>query len=243
MTDKERILFNIIKRLAATYSTALEWGKEKEYGVYFASWDIGLCSEGRLKPGMLVLCQTSPTSDWTIGYLVEKITGGFSRWIVKEIDSERLCDIGNEQFLPIKGLSVEELLTGDDYKFLVKIKKAFRRGREDWYRFGGIEIIKKKIWKIIIREKFGGCCGPDMESIPFSLEIKWNKETTIKYILQEMIKAGYGSKKFERKIKTIIGITSVCGKCGKNIFPYEDVVKIGKDKYIHDRCKDGSNYA
>ena len=192
MTDKERILLNLIKRISITYMDS----KEHE-GVHFAHYLGGFCSGGNLKAGMLVLCMSSGIHDWTIGYLKEKINDG---WAVKELDSDRLCNISNESFLPIQGLNKTELFTGDDYIFYNKVLTAFFRGSEYWYRFGGIDIIEKRKWKIWIREAFGGTnLKEGMKSIPFFLEIKWNKKTSIKYILQKMKDAGYGTRGFERE--------------------------------------------
>ena len=197
MTDKERILFKIIQRMSLTYSHKLEWGKEYE-GVHFAPWKGSLLIDGKLQVGMLVLCQGSGIHDWTIGYTVEKLYDDYSGWIIRELDSDRLCKVSNDSFVPIEGLSNIDLLVKEDYVFYQKILKAFRRGGENWYRFGGIDIIEKRKWKIFIREKWGGIDG---ESKPFYFIIKWNKKTSIKYILQKMVETGYGTRKFEKILK------------------------------------------
>lgn len=200
MTDKERILMKIIHRLSLQYALKLKWG-EKYDGVHFAPWIKGNILGDKLKPGMLVLCETSPLRgihNWTVGFLHSPIPDG---WAIKEIGSEKICNITNESFLPIVGFSKEELLIGEDYDFLQKIYKAFSRGGSYFYRFGGIKIIEKRKWKIYIREAFGGL-GLDHgkeKSVPISFILRWNKKTSIKYILEKMIEAGYGTKEFERE--------------------------------------------
>lgn len=92
MTDKERILFNIIKRLSLTYANTLEWGKEREYGVYFAPWYDILVSESKLKPGMLVLCQTGRVvHEWTIGLFLIRLYGRNMEKINIELNEDKDC--------------------------------------------------------------------------------------------------------------------------------------------------------
>jgi hypothetical protein len=202
MTDKERILFIIIHRLALQYSLKLEYYKEPD-GVYFAPWLGGFGRDEKLKSGMLVLCMTGRSiHNWTVGFLVEKMANtSLGGWVVREIGTNRLCNVYNESFLPIMGLSKIDLLEGDDYDFYQKVLKSFKRGGEYFYRFGGIEIIEKRKWKIYIRELFGGISidHEKEESVPFYCIVKWNKKTSIKYILQKMREVGYGTKKFERR--------------------------------------------
>ena len=199
MTDKERILLTIINRLYFQYSQKIPW-ESKPDGVYFAPWMGSVCDGfGNLKPGMLVMCMTSRNiHDWTVGILYEKIYDG---WAIKEIGSDRICNVTNEAFIPIEGMSEISLLTGDNFKFYQKVLKVFRKSNLFNYRFGGIEIIEKRKWKIFIREAFGGIglLEKNEESVPFFCIVEWNKKTAIKFILQKMIEAGYGTKKFERK--------------------------------------------
>lgn len=197
MSDKERILTRIIKGLRSTgalvHDAAYSWSSEpyrsgNGYYIHFAPWN-------EPKRGDLVLCETGEISDVSIGFVHEVISG--DRCIIREIGSNKLCDYGNERFTPIVGLSEIDLLEGEKYEFYRKVLKAFARGDEYWYRFGGLHFDGEDavIW---IREPFGGYIQyREHGSEPFSVSMKWNKNTTIKAILQAMISAGYGSRKFE----------------------------------------------
>jgi hypothetical protein len=192
MTDKERILIKIIKNLYSTFISKMHvtgWGSANyEDHVHFAPWD-----KENIKKGALVLCYTSGVHDYSIGILKEKI--GYSRALIREIGTNRICDIDNESFIPIKNMQEIELLEKDKYIIYCKILKAFNRGDEYWYRFGGVKFCGKNIVEIIIRERFGGLLNP---SKPFNFKMKYNKKTTIKSILENMYDNGYGKRDFER---------------------------------------------
>lgn len=201
MTDKERILMSIIRELSMsqTLAPAVRMrGYDRENWldtdgrefVHFANY----IQDGDLKVGDLVLCQTSGRSeshDFNIGFIHEYV--GYGDCVIREIGTNRLCRIGNERFIPIKGLKDYQLWENDKHEFSVKIHRAFSKGGSDWYRYGGLEFEGDEavIW---IREKWGGLMNP---SKPFEVRIKWNKKTTIKAILNAMRDAGYGTRKFD----------------------------------------------
>lgn len=196
MNDKERILINIISKLQSAMVLKCKTHLiDFEDHVHFAN-NYGFLGTKKLKPGMLVLCNSNARHDWGVSFLVEPINDG---WVLREIGSDRLCNMTNESFTPIVGMNKIDLLEGKNREFYIKVIKAFSRGGEYSYRFGGIDINKNKA-VITIREVFGGSLR-DVKSIPFSFEMKWNKKTSIKNILNKMIEAGYGIRKFETEIK------------------------------------------
>ena len=105
--------------------------------------------------------------------------------------------MSNEKFVPIVGLESWQCLEGNEHKFREKVIKAFRRGDEYIYRFGGVEINGHSaiIW---VREAFGGL---DKPSKPFFVSIHWTAKTSIKTILETMREQGYGTREFDRKVE------------------------------------------
>jgi hypothetical protein len=202
MNDKERILMHIIDGLQAAEilarpdARAAAWSigdaayKTDSGGqyVHFAPW----VDDEDLQPGELVYCHTSRVNDFKIGFVVERLDYG--RCMIREIGSDRVCDYGNERFIPIRGLSSIQLLEGEKYKFYVKVLKAFDRGDEYWYRFGGVEIENGKA-TITVRQRHGGFYRSGTK--PFAVVVEWTPKTTIKAILEALRAGGYGTHEFE----------------------------------------------
>lgn len=88
------------------------------------------------------------------------------------------------------------LLEGDEYIFDKKVERAFHKGGEYVYRYGGVDFLENQTVRIWIREVFGGMFH-GKESKPFSFEMKWNKRTSVKKILESMRENGYGTRNFE----------------------------------------------
>lgn len=194
LSDRERILMIIIEGLSSSAMLARhdvrEWNSEgyrriggDGYYVHFAPWR-------KPEKGDLVLAKTGFVSRWKIGWFVEKQADGA---LIREIGSDKLCNYGNESFEPIVGLDGDlRLLEGDRYQFLVKVYKAFARGDEYIYRFGGLRFDGDDA-VITIREVFGGLGKP---SVPFEARMHWTKRTSVAAILKAMREAGYGTKDF-----------------------------------------------
>jgi len=198
MNDRERILMSILQRLQFTQGLCLHGDYKKQFEkdgnteyVHFGTFD-----DRPLQIGDLVMGQTGPIDDFKIGW-VHKIIS-FDNLIIREIGSDRLCNYSNESWKRIVGMDKSLLLEGDKYNFNIKVQKAFHRGNEFSYRFGGVDF-EEDTAKIWIREAFGGMINGG--TVPFSFVIPWNKKTTIKKILELMIENGYGTKKFERSEK------------------------------------------
>lgn len=186
MTDKERILTYIISRLsyvATRYGDGYS-AKMNDDDVYFQYLKGNNANE--LQVNDIVFCQTSGIHDFTVGYVVS--IDGYSEITIRDIASERTCKIQNDSFLILKNLSEEQLLYGEEWIMRNKIIKAFARGDEWLYRFGGVKF-EADIAHIKIRERHAL-----KKREPFVISIKWHKNTTIKAILQAMRDGGYGSK-------------------------------------------------
>jgi hypothetical protein len=194
LSDRERILMRIIEQLSSTQlmrSRNRSWSSvdyadtSGGHYVHFAYWDDP-------KPGDLVLAKTGPLSPWKIGFYVEPLSGDFGGAVIREIGSERLCNYTNESFVPIVGLSTIDLLESEQRQFYYKVLKAFHRGDEYLYRFGGIRF-KDNVATVTIRERWGGL-GAD--SVPFTVDIEMRKRMAIKAILAKLREGGYGTKSF-----------------------------------------------
>lgn len=200
MNDRERILMNIIDRLATTQVLCRGGQKESDFVdkdgsiyVHFGCWD-----DRPVQKGDLVLAQTGNLSDYKIGWVYQVVDK--STCVVREIGSNRLCNYGNEKFTRIVGMHPSQLLEGREYIFQQKVIRAFRKGDEYIYRYGGVDFYGNKatIW---IREAFGGFVR-GKEAVPFSFVMSWNSKTSVKRILETMRENGYGTRAFEHRERT-----------------------------------------
>lgn len=200
MNDRERILMQIIDKLSLTQTLCLRGNDEAKFidrdgSVYV---HFGAYNDRPIQKGDLVLAETGRVSDWKVGWVHEVIDG--STAVIREIGSYRLCNYGNERFTRIVGMHPSLLLEGDEYEFQQKVFKAFHRGDEYMYRFGGVEFRPDHTAEIFVREAFGGH-KLNQESIPFSFSMKWDKRTSVKKILEAMREHGYGTREFKYKTK------------------------------------------
>ena len=190
VTDKERILMTILKRLCSTQKLCCRPNGEEKFRdgdseyVHFGEYD-----DRRVKKGDLVLGQTGGVSDFTVGFVEEVYSD--SHMLIREIGTDRTCNYSNEMFVRIH-IENEYIREKDEYQFYLKVLKAFRRGDKYRYRYGGINFLEDGMVEVWIREAFGGL----RDSFPFSMKMKWDKRTTIKEILQNMIDVGYGVRDF-----------------------------------------------
>jgi hypothetical protein len=194
LTDRERILMTVIDRLSSTQTLRgprSSWSSEyykdgtDGYYVHFAPWK-------EPEPGDLVLARTGHVSPWKVGFYVEKRAGGWAGAVIREIGSDLLCNYDNESFVPIIGIDPISLLEGDRRQLYVKILKAFRRGDELCYRFGGLRFEQDSAI-VRIREYHGGFGN---ESIPFEVSFKWSKRMSVASVLKALKDGGYGTKSF-----------------------------------------------
>lgn len=194
MNDKERILTTVIRELKSSLVLSGERIPEKNYhGGEYVRFGRGFSlSDEPIKSGTLVICETGPVHDFTIGFY-EQSTGSFEA-IIRHIGSKATCKVSNERFCPILGLSPEQLWEEPEHGFSIKVQKAFWKINSYWYRYGGIDF-KGPIATVWCREAFGGLSEP---SKPFPVEITWNNRTAIKRIVEVLEKGGVGTKKFEK---------------------------------------------
>lgn len=194
MTDKERILTYILSRIsyASTRYSDGYTAKINDDDVYF---QYPGSNAHDLQINDIVFCQTSGIHDFTVGYVVS--IDGYSEITIRDIASERTCKIQNDSFLILKNLSEEQLLYGDKWIMRNKIMKAFAKGDEWLYRYGGVKF-ENNIVHIKVRERHAL-----KKREPFIISMQWDNKTTIKAILQSMRDGGYGTKWENDQIKEI----------------------------------------
>jgi len=184
MTDKERILFYILRQLSFNrikYNDGVAGLAITD--VFFRHPEYG---KNEIKIGDIVLCQSSGIHDWTVGYVHEIKTDSYI--VVKDLTSDRKCNIENDSFLVLEGVMNEHLLYGEQLKLKNKIIKAFRKEDEWLYRYGGIRFDNNLAY-VTITERLA-IKGRE----PFEIEIYFTKNTTIKSIIEQLRAGGYGSK-------------------------------------------------
>lgn len=181
MSDKERILLQLIVNLASTQILAGgQLYSAESFGdhVHFAYYK-------KPEPGDLVLCKTSGIHPYTVGWYVSGSEYGTS--VIREIGTDRLCNVSNDSFLPIVGMYKDHLLERDQRAVYLKVQQAFRRGGSFGHMFGGLDFEVDEI-VITIREYMGGF---GKTSIPYKVRMKWTKTMSVKSILEAMSAAGY----------------------------------------------------
>lgn len=203
MTNKERVLLELVREL---YSTQLHlqlkvphhpdmwkgFGDREDVHFECSSFD-------KIQIGDLVLCTSSGIHDWTVGFVHEILNSSWHELMIREIGSGRLCKVGNEGFVPIRGMTAEQLWSDVQYEFCKKVKKAFAKLDEYSRRFGGMSYAGKTV-AIYVRERYNGMLrlsGTGKMSVPFKIEIQWDKKMSIKKILELLQAGGYETRKFD----------------------------------------------
>lgn len=182
LTDRERILSHIIRRLAVGQVLP-------SYGARFRRSDV-------LNPGDIVSCATAASYSAFSIAVVEYKTG-YSSALVRDIAGSDTCHITNEAFDVIDGLDKSDpvFLIGKQRVFYEKVISAFKKGREYNYRYGGIRFESDGQAVVTVRCPFGGSM-PGKRAIPFEVPIKFNSKTSIKQILAELREGGYGTHEY-----------------------------------------------
>lgn len=168
--------------------------KERILGVLAAGLALGTvrieCRDPG--PGDLVHCLTVADDRWRFAWFVERLAHDSA--LVREIGSGDLGRISNDSFRPVAGMAKEDLLEGDQYRLLVKVRKAFLRGynmrRLGTYehRFGGIEFPTDGLARVWVRKVF--------DDAKYPIDIRWTPRMSIAAILRAMFDGGYGSMPF-----------------------------------------------
>lgn len=182
LTDRERILSHIIRRLAVGQVLP-------GYGARFRRSDI-------LNPGDVVSCVTA-TGYSAFSVAVVEFKTGYSSALVRDIAGPDTCHITNEAFDVIDGLDRSDpvFLIGKQRAFYEKVIKAFKKAREYNYRYGGIRFESDTQAAITVRCPFGGSI-PGKRAVPFEVAIKFNSRTSIKQILAKLREGGYGTHEY-----------------------------------------------
>lgn len=175
MTDKERILTLLVKRIyqRALYSPdAIRHWREIQPGL--------LDERKKLKAGDLVVASTSiEPNDFMVGY-IHTPPNHEGTAMIREIGSDRLCEYGNESFMLIdKDLLGEEILEGTQYITRQKVRKAFARAEHSYtLRYAGVEF-DGKTCKVMGRKVFS-------DEILICFEFTFNSKTTINSIIDRI---------------------------------------------------------
>lgn len=190
LTDRERILMAIVAGLKSTAilgpRNSFAWSSEP-FGdcVHFAPWD-------KPKAGDLVIGDTGGLGRWKIGFYVEPLEGDYGGAVIREIGSDALCNYSNEKFTPIRNMNPSDIYEGDARLFYHAVLRAFHKGDEYLYRFGGIDF-EGETAKVWIREVFGGM---GRGSVPFAVEMPWKPVPGYLKILRALRAGGYGTRTF-----------------------------------------------
>ena len=190
ISDKERILMHLINRLVSV--DVRDYAKRNGFPYACADEPV---------PGDLVIRQSSGRHNehpWVVGFAASDYDKQTAALTVREIGSDRECRVSNDSFYVVKNIGPDTLLTGQERKFYLRVIRAFGRGGEWGYRYGGVSFGPEKTATIMVREAFGGL---DRESIPFAVTMKWDGRTGINTILKAMRDGGYGTRKFESRPK------------------------------------------
>jgi len=198
--DKVRILTTIIRGVVMQ-ATVWEHQTKPSHGAYFESG--GLTGE-RVRKGDLVVCQTSGHHPWTVAFVheVQHNPQSGTSCMLREIGSDKLCNVGNDSFYVVRGLREEDLWEGQKYIFAKQLSKVFSKHGDYYRKFSHIEFIDDEFANVFIRESFGGSrknpsSGEWEISEPFSLKIKWNRaKVSLKTLYAEMEAEGYLTKEF-----------------------------------------------
>ena len=192
LTDRENVLMHIITGLLST--SILGPGARESHNPVAFKDNLHFAWYKQPAVGDLVIGHTGCNGKWKIAYYAGPHPTDRGGAIVKDIVTGELCNYGNESFIPIVGLHESQLYCGIQREMQAKVRRAFGRGDEYLYRFGGLKFEGNEV-EITIRPAFGGIID---RTVPFTVRMPLNKRTSVKAILKAMRDGGYGSRKFEK---------------------------------------------
>jgi hypothetical protein len=195
LEDKARILTSII--------SGMKFGEIKFEG--------GFLDRKALEPGTLVLCITNSRHPWGISEYVGKHDENEGYHLLRELGSNRICEMGNECFATIVGLRPEEAWDRDRYHRSQMVREAFSRfnhGHENnptmangrypdgWqHLWGGTDFVDDATAKVYVRERWGGIGTPQGQvQVPYELTITFGKSTKVEDVQKQMVAQGYGAR-------------------------------------------------
>ena len=167
MTDKERILMEIVQRWAIAIPIRTSLREKEDWLVKSNFW-----GDKEYKKGDLVVATSTFTiNDWVVGFVhsVEK-----DHIVIREIGTKRLCKYYNEAFSIInkEQFGTVNLLEGTQYKTYQKVRKAMQYSINKLRdcRFDG------NICTVETRKIF-------QDELLYSFSFKYNSKTPIKEIV------------------------------------------------------------
>jgi hypothetical protein len=193
MTDKERILMVIVSELASSLQQSKWRGGNVDPigGVTYTDVEYSC----KPNPGDLVVCNSSgrfTPHPYIVGWVQE--VRDHAHCLIRELGSNRLCDISNESFTRINGIRQVDLLEGHHYKFYRKVCVLVSRN-DNWdYRLRQMTFKGDGTCKASFTPKFGGTAARDQQVVPLWIELKYSKKLpSKKSIMDQLIEGGYGS--------------------------------------------------
>lgn len=199
MTDKERILFAILRGAHLRLSHFGPYDPKKgEAGIPIDPKKPHLAHYRDVQVGDLVFCtDVRGIFDWLIGWAVQPTNDG---WLLREIGTDRRCNCTNMDFVPIVGLHPEDILEGKAYRFMHWARQAVSACGDDNRRYDHVRYDGDTGY-VGIREKWEGRSrpGPDaIKSVPFEIPIPlWEKVQSIKQLTKVLVWHGVLTTPFE----------------------------------------------
>lgn len=187
MTDRERALITIIRQLYGGNIPHWFNSAEKRKTPICGSLDAGFDPTREAQKGDLVLCSSNCNHFAGVAIYVEPMEG-YEKALLRSLGSDDLMEMENEKFIPIVGVDLTrpEFYYGEQRGMYEKVLKAFNKGDEWAYKFGGLVFDNDKVAINVRPHIFLG------EKPPITVAMDWSKKTTIKQILNAMVEAGYG---------------------------------------------------
>jgi hypothetical protein len=198
LTDRERILTNLVRRLCDTVNSVAHYvdrSSEFPNDIYPLTDSFNR----EIKVGDVVVAWSSGIHPFTVAEVVStKVNDSYGGYRAKDLVTGLECDIVNDHGIILKNFRKQmrhELLVGKERIFYKKVLKAMSE-IDDWHRFADIEF-QGKVCKITVREKYG---GSDAEpSVPYEVSLKWNARMSVKKLIEELEKQGVGKREFEKE--------------------------------------------
>jgi hypothetical protein len=167
-SDRERLL---------VYIAALAPDKQYNPGGYeMPHW--AYVDTKDINPGEIVRCTTSimRPHPWCVARFVEPLRDSMGGALLRELGGHRLCNMSNEGFQVLRGVSSPELLEGNQYKWYLRARNAIQfiyKRRHYTAVWGGIEFtsMTSNTATISIRKKL------TQDRVSFVFEFKSNKTT------------------------------------------------------------------
>jgi hypothetical protein len=192
-TDKERILTQIINQLYFTVQLRVQPQEDLSDYAHFEPVKQD-CSN--LRKNDCVIGITANVHRWKIGFVDSWVDA--HTMTIREIGSNKLCNVWNEGFSIIRGMDKGRMLDCHKYRFQRKVKKAMYRLDGFSHLFHRIDFHDPNEAIMWVRERFGGFHGVDgKRSVPYMIPIHWTSKTTITEIMDKLEEFCFSEREFE----------------------------------------------